>query len=157
MSHERTILAWHAKSHREHTRSRDWYIAIGLISISLIGLSLVSRNFLFTIFIIIATFVFVLESARPAKMLSFFIERRGIRREKQLFPYQNLESFWIREEEDGYRELAVRSQHILASRIVFPLSQEVPEEDIREVLSQFLPEIPDEKSSLEQLSDFLGF
>lgn len=153
---EEPFISWQAKSHHEHLRSRDWYFAIGLITIALIGISLITQNFLFTIFIIIATAVFFMESVRPAKMLNFFIERRGIRRENTLFPYQNLESFWVREE-GKYRELALRSHHTFSSRIIFPLSEEVSTREITDILSDFLPEIPDEKNSLERLSDFLGF
>lgn len=156
MEKEEPFIHWQAKSHHEHLRSRDWYFATGLISIALIGLSLILRNFLFTLFLIIATAVFFMESNRPAKMISFFIERRGLRRGSVLFPYQNLESFWVREE-GQYRELALRSHHTFASRIIFPLSEEVRAREIIEILRDFLPEIPDEKNALERLSDFLGF
>ena len=89
-------------------------------------------------------------------MVHFSINDKGVSVQKTLYPYSNLESFWIEEINNGKSRLILKSKKKLAPFISLPIKN-VPEESIREHLLYYLPEEEHQEPLLIKIMEYLGF
>ena len=104
--------------------------------------------------IIIAVFTLFLHAARHPERVSFAITPQGIRIKNDLYPFGELESFWVHDEV-GAEELYVKSSRAL-SYLRLPLYDADPDH-IRAYLLHHLKEKPVEIGFIEIITGFLGF
>jgi hypothetical protein len=149
------VLEWSAPEFTHCPKDSRWYIITIGIGASFIVISIILKNFLFSVFILLALFSFTLLGARKPKILSYSIDDIGIRAGKTLYPFETLESFWIRKEDDG-NLLVLQSSQTFAPYVFIPIGSENPT-DIKEFLKDSLHEHPHPKGLLETFEEFIGF
>ncbi len=122
-------------------KSRDWYIAFGILCFSLTVTAFILGNVLFGILMVLVFFTVYMYTIKPLNMIDIELTHKGIRINKQLFQYNNLEGFWI-EEYENKRKLLLKSKKLLVPLIVLPIADEI---DTIELKSALLKEILEEE------------
>lgn len=130
-----------------------WYVASG--SLVLIIIAILLRNFLLGVFAIITGLVITLSGVKKPQKINFSIEEKGVSIGNQLYPYDELESFWIDELPDK-KELILISKKKLMGALKLPLTKTDPDL-VKERLLTFLKEKEHEETFTEAIADKLGF
>src|SRR3989344_6825649 len=149
------IITWSGSEYPHRPKEKRWYVVAVFIAVLACATSIYFENTLFAIFIIVAMFAFVLLGSRAPRIIEFCINDHGIRANNSFYPYENLHSFWVRQEEHGY-VLVLRTTKAIAPYIFLHIDDADPN-DIRDVISEFLPETPHEKTLLESFEEYIGF
>jgi len=148
-------ISWKAPEYMHTEKSVDWYWIVGIISVTLAGISILLGNLVFGILIIVGVFTLVLYSVRKPGIVHVEILPTAIRVNDMLYPYINLESFWVEEKELAPRIL-FKTRKKVAPYVVILIGDANPH-DIREELLLHLPEIKHSEPFLEKLLVYFGF
>ena len=149
-------ISWQAPEYQHVPKSRDWYWAVGILTIGLFVVALLFSNFLFGIFVLLGGFTIALYGARAPQTVAFSLSVEGIRIQNRVYPYESLQSFWIFYHPPHVKELSVESQKMIMPHIKIPLENQNPAK-IRAYLQQFLPERQQEESLIDVGMRYFGF
>ncbi|MBI3627537.1 MAG: hypothetical protein HY220_02185 [Candidatus Sungbacteria bacterium] len=150
------LHSWRAPEYHHIPKERNWYIAGAIIAGSLLVYSLMTANYFFAIFTLLATFIVYTYSVRLPKEMYGAITSHGVQINNRLYGFEDLNSFWIFYEPGGIKELSLESKKAVMPYIRLPLGDAEPVK-IREILVQYVPEVRHEESLAETLSRFIGF
>ncbi len=154
-AHDR--IAWLAPEFAQHKRGADWYWIVSLLSITILVITLLSGNFLFTIMTLIATGLFFVLAERKPKMIHIDINPTGVSIENDIYTFENIEAFWIVVmPHDQYRLL------LLTKKVMMPLlSVMIPENieprSVREVLIEKVTERKLDEPIGNHIADIIRF
>lgn len=133
-------LTWQAYEYHHRDKSNDWFWALGIITVGGVVAAIFLHNLLFALLILVAGVSLGLFAAREPDLVTFEISRRGIRIDDDLYPYQNLEGFWIEDySHSTVPKLLLKSKKMFMPMIVIPI-EDVEPEDVYAALLYFLPE-----------------
>ena len=141
MAEERDFsISWQAPEFYYYEKTADWYWVLGIICIGIIVASILLKNFLFAVLIFIAGFSFALYGAKRPRMINFSVNVRGIVIDnKQVYPYENIKSFWIEYNPPHQKELLVELKKSITPKIMIILDDVNPEE-VKKYLSKYIKE-----------------
>ncbi len=128
----KTTVSWWADEYPYVPKSGQWYWAVGIFTLTFLVVSVLIHNFLFAILMVLAGFTVALYGARRPRTTRFSVSARGVEIGSRLYPYELLESFWVRDDPHA-KELDIVSKKILVPRITIPLGDADPAE-VREIL-----------------------
>ena len=148
-------IAWQTPEYYHREKGADWYWAVGIISISAAATAIILDNVLLGVLIIIGAFSLLLYASRKPSIIDIEINERGVNVGKVLYPYGNLESFWV-EETHAYPKILLRSKKLLVSHIVINIEEENPDV-VREFLREHLPEEEQHEPLIQMTMEYLGF
>ena len=135
-----TILEWHSPEHHFDKKSKDWYWILGVFALGASISAFYFDNFLFGVFILIASLTIGILSYKETKVTTVKITYKGIVFGKQLYPWLSYRSFWIEDEHThGFRILMHPLNSYLPLTII-PINEEVDLNDVRDILLEFLEE-----------------
>lgn len=138
-------MSWQVEE-RPITPSREWLWALIIIGFAIIVFSVMLKNYLLIIIVILTAFIVYLLKNKNSEFQYFRLDNEGLHIDKKLYPYENFESFWIfPDEEIAFR----RKQHLTPLLIVPFYGQE--ELGIRRILESHLSENEEEESFLDLL------
>ena len=150
-------IEWQAFEYENIKKTKDWFWAVGIISISIIVTAVLFGNYLLAILIILSVFSLGMFSLRQPQLFNIKIDEKGITAHKNLYLFSSLESFWI-EEQARTPRILVKSKKMLMPLIIIPINlEQVAIEDIHYVLSYFLHEEEMTEPALIHIMRFLGF
>ena len=145
-----TILSeW--KSGKKELLSRGWQIGITIFLIFCFLFFLWQKNYFGIILILIIAF-FVFFSPRQEKDNYYALTEQGARIKNEVFPWKNLESFWIFENPP---EIYLKSKKSYFPYIILPL-EEQNFNTIKNILLNYLPKEEAEKNLFDIISRKLG-
>ncbi len=149
-------LTWQAYEYHHREKSNDWFWALGIIAVGGIVAAIFLHNLLFALLILVASVAIGLFAAREPDLVTFAITRRGIRIDDDLYPYQNLDGFWIEDISEAHvPKLLLKSKKVLMPMIVIPI-EEVEPEDVYAALLYFLPEEELHEPFAHKIMEFVG-
>lgn len=149
------IIEWQCWEHHSGDRKhRLWFIAIGGLTLILIAIAVLTKNFLLAIIILVGGLTLIVHHAKEPRPITCSIIKHGVRLDDRLYPYHHLQSFFI---DDGEHNRKVR---LLTNKTFFPhLSLPLPDDQdaeiIRQTLLAFLPETRHDKPLIEAVVEFL--
>lgn len=149
-------LTWHTQEHTARTRQPDWYWILGIIAVALAITSILFGNILFAVVIVTGAFAIGFASVSTQNVYKVSITKRGILIDNTLFPYDNILSFCIFDNEDEPATLSLRTKSIFAPQLSIPIVGIDPYE-VYETLTFFIEEEVHEEGIFDRLVDFLGF
>lgn len=149
-------IEWQAPEYEFVKKSPDWFWGLGIITLALFLSTLLLKNFLFGIFILLAGFSLALYASRRPNIVSFSVSPRGIQIGNRIYPYENLKSFWINYNPPYKKDLIIESKRTFMPHIFIMLEDADPEK-IHNLLSQFLKEEKIEESLIDSVFRLLGF
>jgi len=148
-------ISWHTPEYLHTEKTTDWYWIVGIVSVSIALLAIIFCNIIFAIFIIVASFTLSLFASREPEIIEVVIDSYGVKIHNIQYPYKNLESFWV-ETREIRPKVVLKSKKVLMPYITILIHDANPE-DIKTVLSRYLPEHEHTEPLLEKLLIYLGF
>jgi hypothetical protein len=149
-------IHWQTLEYEPRKKSTDWYWALGIIAVSAAVTAIILGNILFAILILIGAFLVGIFAAKDPEIINCEINDRGVVINKTLYPYKDLDSFWVEiySEEDG--KLILKSKKTLMPHIVIPIEEASPE-SVHEKLLEHLEEEEMSESISEKILELFGF
>lgn len=152
-----SLLEWMAPEFIKYHKEPEWFMVGGLIAFGFLLFALFTKNFIFALIIALASFTIFIWTQKEPKKIDFSVTPKGILiNKKNLLVFDDLRSFWIFNEPAEIKYLSIESKKIFMPRIAIPLGEQRPEE-IRQVLSKFLPEKEQEESLIDALGKHLRY
>lgn len=160
MSKDDTVFSWEVDEYIERDRSNDWFWTVGLIVLTGIVISIILKNFVFAMFLLVAAGTLSVFIFRKPERLAVTIDNRGVQIEHTFYPYKELKQFWVEPEEGGRN--GVRQVFFITSRTVIPelsieLTEDVDADKLRSYLLRKIPEGEIQESLAHQVMESLGF
>ena len=145
-------LEWSAPEYEEKERTRDWFWALGVIIVTASLPSVIFGNYFFAVLIILGGVLLGFFAIRKPEIISYEINNRGLKIKTRLYPYENIQSFWVALEKTPM--LFIKSERMFMPIISMPidgatandiraimLAQNIPEEEMREHVSEKIMEV----------------
>ncbi len=149
------LITWTAPEHLYTEKKTDWYWSVGIITLALAAVAFIFGNVVTGIFVVVAAVALVLHASRPARIITYEINDRGIIANNVLYPFLTLDSFWIPHDEFPSK-LIIKSRKLFMPYIVFYID-EVDPEDVREVMLTYIAETMHHEPVLKHLLERFGF
>jgi hypothetical protein len=148
-------ISWHSHERIHTEKTSDWYWIVGIVTLSLAAISIIMNNVIFGILIIVGSFTLSLIASKKPDLLENQIDNLGVRHGKTLYPFANLDSFWV-ETRDNHPRLILKSKKFFMFYISILLEDMEPE-IVREYLLKHLSEEEHVEPLLEKVLIYLGF
>ena len=145
-------LEWSAPEYKEKERTRDWFWALGVIIVTASLTSVIFGNYFFAVLVILGGVLLGFFAIRKPEIISYEINNRGLKIKTRLYPYENIQSFWVALEKTPM--LFIKSERMFMPIISMPidgatandiraimLAQNIPEEEMREHVSEKIMEV----------------
>ncbi len=149
-------ISWKALEYEEKERSNDWFWAVGIIALSIAVGSIIYKNYLFAIFIVLAAVTLVMYHFRKPKEYEIEISKKGIKIGNEFHPYKELKSFWIDTADENHKKLILNSSKVFMPIIVLPMQNDL-ENDLRQTLPTYLKEEETTEPISHKIMEYLGF
>ncbi len=148
-------ITWKTFEHIHTDKTNDWYWIVGIVTITLATISIILNNIIFGILIIVASFALTLHASRKPNLIDIVVGPTGILVGKILFPYTNLESFWV-ETRDGHPRLILKSKKVFMPFISILLEDTDPDE-VHDYIGKYLKIEEHIEPLFEKILIYLGF
>jgi hypothetical protein len=145
---------WSSPSHERAPASRQWLTLWLIASLTIVIVALVFKNFLFALFLAIASATIIITKHREPELLNIKISSAGIKINENLYRLQDIKSFWIDYEPPVFKNLILTLKTGMVRKIYLPLDKENPVK-IRRALINYLPEVEETRSLTDAFSKFL--
>lgn len=113
------------------------------------------KNFLLGVIAIASAFSVALAGAQHPRKMTFAIEKRGVKVGDHLYPFKELESFWIDYEPPHKKELLLKLKRKIIKHIRIPLGETDPKQ-IRDIFKKILKEEEYEETFTDIITEKLG-
>ncbi len=147
------LASWEFKEYSEHEHSGLWYAGFCIIALALFIYALFAANFLFAIFIVLASFVMLLRHKTPPHDVQFQIRSDGVLIGEELYRFKEFKNFWILYEPPLVKNLYFEFVSRFRPHVMVPLQNQSPLA-IRSLLDKVIEE--DFLKEDEAVSEFLG-
>lgn len=103
------LIRWEAREFDDHERGSSWYYLVGIGAVILVALSLWQENFLFAIFLAIATILLFVWSQKTSPVRVFTLTDKSVQIDSlKTIPYSDIKTFSLKEApEDSHQGLLV--------------------------------------------------
>lgn len=150
------VMDWETLEHRYIEKTNDWFASVILIAGSLVAVEFLFNNFLLIALTVIGTFAFLLLAVRRPALMHVEVRSSGIRAGNTLYPFVSLDGFAIAEY-PMEKKLLLESNRNLMPLIVIPIPDEIEQDELRDLIAEYLPEKELHESLPHLLFERLGF
>jgi hypothetical protein len=148
---EKPAVSWQIKSPNLMPKTAEWLWAIGIFGFAIAIFSILLKNYLLLIIVIISAFIIYAMKKRESELYTFRIDENGLHIEHKLYHYNRFESFWVFESSvNGEHEFALHHKHHLTPLLIIPF-HEKDKDAIRKILSEHLEESEEKEPLLDLL------
>jgi hypothetical protein len=150
------IISWQGPEHRYVEKNSDWYWAVGIVSFTAAALAIMFGQVIFGLLIVVSAVALTLHASVAPRVIRTEINDRGIIVDKTLYPFLNLESFWI-DPHHYPSKVLVKSQKTFMPFLSIHIPDDVNPEDVRQVLLTYIAETEHQEPVTLKLMERLGF
>jgi hypothetical protein len=147
---------WSVAPYEHYERSVDWYWAMGIVSIAIIIIALVNRNYLFAFLILLGGVLIILSLRKAPDNMRIEISEQGIMINGHLYLYDHIESFWMYKDLSEAPNLLIHTRRTLFPKIVIPLLSDMNFVEMHSFLADKIREEEQYASSIDRLAERLG-
>ncbi|MEO8638132.1 MAG: hypothetical protein ABI430_04505 [Candidatus Taylorbacteria bacterium] len=151
-----TALTWNAPEYEPRLRTSDWYWSLWIITVALSVTAIIFKNVLLGILLLVMAFSVTLFARRHPRIIKLRVDGKGVYIEDTLYPYISLESFFVEDIPGPRSKLILKSKKKLLSYIIVPVEDRTQDE-VRYILSGFIPEVEHREPLYLKLMELLGF
>jgi len=134
------LFHWQAPEYESYDRDKKWYTVMTLGLIAIITYAFFTNSPIMAITFILIGMVEYIYISRNLQMLNFMITEKGIVVEKEIYEFEQINSFWIFYDSEIIKSLSLHTKNSLMPYLQIPLHNEDPDE-IHKILTQYIPEI----------------
>lgn len=151
-------ISWSALEYFHQDKSSDWFWGLGIVATTAAVLAIVLGNTLFALVIVLFAFTASMQAHRKPREIDFQVTPRGVVVDHVLYPYSNLESFWITDlhVKSADPKILLRSKKLFMHFIHLPISDD-DVDDVHNYLLQHLKEEELHESVFEKVLEYFGF
>lgn len=149
-------ISWQVDTHEHKERSADWYWTLGFLVLAGAGLSIFLGNILFAVILLLAGGCIGFLSARGPREHMVAINQKGITLDGTLYPYKNIDNFWVDEALAGGPKLLVSTKGVLHPQLVIPLLSAPRAMAVRQYLRRFIAEEEQHAHVGEHVAELFG-
>ena len=150
------VLAWRTFEYFHAEKSRDWFLAVGIVATALGIASLILGNALFAGLILVSTAAIFLHAVRKPASIRCEAGKKGIAVEKAFYSWKDIEVFWISDEQEGLAPLLhLKTKKPFSPYLSLPLRRE-DKEKLRGFLGKYLAEERFDEPFSHRLAEVLG-
>jgi hypothetical protein len=155
-------LEWSALEYDEKERGSDWFWALGIIVVCGSVASIIYGNYFFAVILILGGVLLRFFATKKPEMVSYELNSKGLKINNQLFPYENIKSFFVQTESpDGKGEvrpmLFIHSQRFFLPIISIPIDIDMAENIRSLILEKEVAEEKMQEHTSEKIMNSLGF
>jgi hypothetical protein len=148
-------ISWSAYEHEHVERGRDWYIALGVVAVSIAVICVVFNNVLFGVLIIAAAITLAILAKRPPQFEVIELSDRGIKIGPTMHKYEEIISFWVEDHNTDPPLLLVDTTKFLSPNLIIPVVTVSPAE-VRAFLRERIDEVPMKEPVAHKLLEAFG-
>lgn len=149
-------ISWHAPEFNYVHKDIEWYWMTIIVSSIIFLISIWQRNLLFAFFVVIAEFLIIHWSKQYPKTLRFSLTKNSVRiSDLAEYPYSHLVGFDILRHDD-HSEIVFQTKKRIQPFVKILIDSDHIQE-IREFLSEHLPEIDYEEPLSDHFGRMMGF
>jgi len=148
-------IHWTGPEYIHKEKGSEWYLAVIIVALGVIISAILLKNYIFSVFILVATFTLILFASKKPKTIKIEVNEQGVLCDKYFYPWSSLESFWIEENVD-HQKIILKSKKILMPYISLPIHQD-DILNVREFLRNYLTEEQLHEPILHKLMEIIGF
>jgi hypothetical protein len=152
-------IRWQGPEFHYFEKDDAWNKGIFVFAALLIVFAIWQRNWLFGIFILIATWLIIYMGHRKPDTVEFLFDEKGFTVHGKLRMYKDIEGFAIQineAENIPWNRLILRMKARVIPHLII-LIPKAGTEQIRTFLTEYLPEVEHDDSLIDLLADFLRF
>lgn len=149
-------ISWRAAEYEHTEKDAGWYFSIGAVSLILVVAALWQKNFFFAVFIAIAAAMVIFLGRRRPEVLNFKITAEGAHIGKTFLPFENLDSFAMRNRPGHLDEIVLKKKTTVNPFIRLPIDSKLAG-DAHHFLGTRLPEVEYKESLVDTFSEWFGF
>lgn len=142
------LYRWRGPEFEEYERDKKWYLVMTAILLVIVSWALYTNSPVMAITFILIGVVGYIYIGKEPRTLDFIITNDGVIAGREIYLFDNLESFWIFYEPPHTKILSLKSRGILLPYVHIPLHDEDPVH-IREILMDHIPERKQEEGLIE--------
>lgn len=150
-------VAWETLEYEPRPKSADWFWGLGIGALAIAIGSLFWGNILLAVIAVVGAVCVGLLSLREPELIEVGIDRRGVRVEGTLYPFNTLDSFWVETREELQPKITLKSKKFFMPHISVPIPEEIDPHDVRDIMLAFLQEEEHNESLLTLVAERLGF
>ena len=156
MNNDKTYFSWQAEEFQKTEKSPVWFFTLTAAGLIFFILSLIIRNYLLALIVVIAVFLIHSQSKKDPRLISFEISEKGFSADGRLSDWKEFESFWIFESRSPIL-LSLNFKKTWRPKLTIPLKNSQDAEEIKNILKKFLPPVEEKESLLDIFGEKLGF
>ena len=146
-----TVLeSWKAPEFERYEKSLQWYVIALIFLCAMAGYGIYINSPIMSITFILIGIVGYMQTHREPQITTFLVTSRGVLVGKELYPYENIKSFWIFYEPPHTKILSLHTNGNMLPYVHIPLGDKNPLE-IRDALLKNTEEIEQEHSIIDTL------
>lgn len=149
----KSLLNWSFPEYIQYSRSKSWYIIIGILLVIVVFYALLTGNLLFALFLILFGLVLVLQTRRSPSNVEFKISEKGIAIGERFYDWSDINNFRFVYKPPEVKRLYIDLKNVLLPDFSVPLKDQEPGK-IRKILKNYLEE--DVEKTEETIIDRLG-
>jgi len=155
-------LEWSALEYEDIYRSKDWFWALGIIIVAGSLASIIFGNYFFAVLIILSGVLLGFFATKQPETILYELNDKGLKIKTNLFPYENIKSFWVQVGQDHKEKnlkpiLFIHSERVFMPILTIPIVEGMGGE-IREIfLAKDIQEEEMKEHLSEKIMDVLGF
>lgn len=150
---ENSLFHWQAPEFVPSGWDKRWYLGATLILAAIVIYALISNSPVMAITFILIGLVGFIHLQKEPRILDFAVTNEGVIAGNEIYEFKEVRSFWIFYE-PHIQVLSLRMTGKVMPFIHIPIHEEDPVE-IRELLLQFIPEVRQEPSLVDNLERLL--
>lgn len=145
---------WTGPEFEVYEKSKRWYIIAALFILGIVAYALYTNGPIMAITFILIGIVGYIYSQKKPRIITFAATSKGVFADKELYPYDNIFSFWIFYEQDYKKVISLHTKASMFPFVHIPIGDEDPVK-IRELLLRSIPEIKQEQSLIDTIERVL--
>lgn len=154
-------LEWSALEYEEKERSKDWFWALGVIVVTSSIASIIFGNYFFAALLFISGLLLGYFAIKKPDMISYELNQKGLKIRTQLYPYENIKSFWVQIDVTGETKLKpilfIKSERAFMPILSIPIDDNMAEDIHSIMLSKNIAEEEMKEHPSHQIMESLGF
>ncbi len=154
---EEYIVEWGGQTHHHIERSVDWFWTLGLVALVTAALSAWFGDTLFSAIILISAGIIGFMAFRPPHEIFVRIDDAGIHIEKEIHPYNTIQSFWMRTEFVPSPRLHILTTDILHHDLAITLPDIETVEKVGDILAHHNITEEEHHTGGTMIADMIGF
>jgi hypothetical protein len=150
----RILHQWRAPEFEVYEKSGRWYLVFAIFIIAMVVYALFANGPIMAITFILIGIVGYIYLQKDPRVITFSITSKGITADKEMYLYENINSFWIFYDLPHTKTISLHTKASMLPFVHIPLRDQDPVK-LRELLIQNIPEIKQDPGLIDAIERVL--